>query len=46
MSVLKDNDVDIKEQALPALKKVVIERPEIRLPKPVESDERPFRKRS
>lgn len=30
MSVLKDNDVEIKGQALPALKKIVIEKPEIR----------------
>jgi ATP-dependent RNA helicase DeaD len=45
MSVLKDNDVDIKEQALPALKKIVIERPEIRLPKPVNRMDNPSRKR-
>lgn len=44
MSVLKDNDVDIKEQALPALKKIVIERPEIRLPKPVNRMNNPSRK--
>ena len=44
MSVLKDNDVDIKEQALPAFKKVVIERPEIRLPKPVNRMNNPSRK--
>lgn len=45
MSVLKDNDVDIKEQTLPALKKIVIERPEIRLPKPVNRMNNPSRKR-
>ncbi|MDD4250347.1 MAG: helicase-related protein, partial [Methanosarcina sp.] len=44
MSVLKDNDVDIKEQTLPALKKIVIERPEIRLPKPVNRMNSPSRK--
>ncbi len=44
MSVLKDNDVDIKEKALPALKKIVIERPEIRLPKPVNRMNNPSRK--
>ncbi len=44
MSVLKDNDVDIKEQALPALKKIVIERPDIRLPKPVNRMNNPSRK--
>lgn len=44
MSVLKDNDVDIKEQALPALKKIVIERPEIRLPKPINRMNNPSRK--
>ncbi|NLN43579.1 MAG: ATP-dependent helicase, partial [Methanosarcina sp.] len=44
MSVLKDNDVDIKEQALPALKKIVIERPDIRLPKPVNRMNSPSRK--
>lgn len=44
MSVLKDNDVDIKEQTLPALKKIVIERPEIRLPKPVNRMNNPSRK--
>jgi len=44
MSVLRDNDVDIKEHALPAFKKVVIERPEIRLPKPVNRMNNPSRK--
>jgi len=34
MSVLRDNDVDIKEQALPALEKIVIKKPERGLKKP------------
>jgi ATP-dependent RNA helicase DeaD len=44
MSVLKDNDVDIKGQALPALKKIVIEKPGRRLPKPVNKMKNPSRK--
>ena len=44
MSVLKDNDVDIKGQALPALKKIVIEKPGRRLPKPVNKMKTPSRK--
>jgi len=34
MRVLRDNDVDIKEQALPALEKIVIKKPERGLKKP------------
>ncbi len=44
MSVLKDNDVNIKEHALPALKKIVIEKPGRRLPKPVNKMKTPSRK--
>lgn len=44
MSVLRDNDVYIKEQALPALKRIVIEKPGIRSPKPVNKMNNPSRK--
>ena len=41
MSVLRDNDVDIKEQVLPALEKVVIKKPERGLTKPVNRTNKP-----
>lgn len=44
MSVLRDNDVDIKEQALPALKKIITEKPEIKMSKPVNKMNTPSRK--
>jgi len=44
MSVLRDNDVNIKEQVLPALERVVIKKPERGLPKPVNRMNKPSRK--
>jgi len=41
MSVLRDNDVDIKEQVLPALERVVIKKPERGLTKPVNRMNKP-----